>query len=41
MGSVSKKLKKEVPADSQMESELPAEDDRELPDDLELKITGE
>ncbi|XP_062256366.1 cullin-9 isoform X1 [Platichthys flesus] len=39
MGSVSKKLKKEVPADSEMESELPAEDDRELPDDLELKIT--
>ncbi|XP_069394824.1 cullin-9 isoform X4 [Paralichthys olivaceus] len=39
MASVSKKPKKEVPADSETESELPAEDDRELPDDLELKIT--
>ncbi|CAJ1057616.1 cullin-9 isoform X3 [Xyrichtys novacula] len=43
MGSVSKKAKKELPADSgcgspETESELPSEDDSKYPDDLEDKI---
>lgn len=45
MGSVSKKAKKEVPDDSgcgspETESELPSEDDRKYPDDLEDKMKG-
>ncbi|XP_016104711.1 cullin-9-like [Sinocyclocheilus grahami] len=40
MGSVSKKAKKEIPADtgSETESELPTEDDTKYPDDLEEKM---
>uniref|UniRef100_UPI0037E7245D cullin-9 isoform X3 n=1 Tax=Semicossyphus pulcher TaxID=241346 RepID=UPI0037E7245D len=43
MGSVSKKAKKELPADSgcgspEAESELPSEDDSKYPDDLEDKM---
>lgn len=43
MGSVSKKAKKETPADvgscgSETESELPSEDDTKYPDDLEEKM---
>ncbi|XP_067278691.1 cullin-9 isoform X2 [Pseudorasbora parva] len=40
MGSVSKKAKKEIPADtgSETESELPSEDDTKYPDDLEEKM---
>lgn len=46
MGSVSKKAKKEVPADSgcgspDTESELPSEDDSKYPEDLEDKMKGE
>lgn len=45
MGSVSKKAKKELPADSgcgspEMESELPSEDDSRYPEDLEDKMKG-
>lgn len=42
MGSVSKKAKKEIPADtgSETESELPSEDDTKYPDDLEEKMKG-
>ncbi|KTF89335.1 hypothetical protein cypCar_00022054 [Cyprinus carpio] len=45
MGSVSKKAKKETPADtggcgSETESELPTEDDTKYPDDLEEKMKG-
>uniref|UniRef100_A0A8C1ACC3 Cullin 7 n=1 Tax=Cyprinus carpio carpio TaxID=630221 RepID=A0A8C1ACC3_CYPCA len=45
MGSVSKKAKKEIPADtgscgSETESELPTEDDTKYPDDLEEKMKG-
>lgn len=45
MGSVSKKAKKETPADvsgcgSETESELPNEDDTKYPDDLEEKMKG-
>lgn len=45
MGSVSKKAKKETPADvagcgSETESELPSEDDTKYPDDLEEKMKG-
>uniref|UniRef100_A0A8C1XCK6 Uncharacterized protein n=1 Tax=Cyprinus carpio TaxID=7962 RepID=A0A8C1XCK6_CYPCA len=45
MGSVSKKAKKEIPADtgscgSETESELPTEDDMKYPDDLEEKMKG-
>lgn len=45
MGSVSKKAKKEFPADSgcgspEMESELPSEDDSRYPEDLEDKMKG-
>lgn len=45
MGSVSKKAKKELPADSgcgspEMESELPSEDDSKYPEDLEDKMKG-
>lgn len=46
MGSVSKKAKKEVPADSgfcssETESELPTEDESKYPDDLESRMKGE
>lgn len=42
MGSVSKKAKKEIPADtgSETESELPTEDETKYPDDLEEKMKG-
>ncbi len=45
MASVSKKAKKELPADSgccslETESELPSEDDSKYPDDLEDKMKG-
>uniref|UniRef100_A0A673M366 Cullin 7 n=1 Tax=Sinocyclocheilus rhinocerous TaxID=307959 RepID=A0A673M366_9TELE len=45
MGSVSKKAKKEIPADtgsggSETESELPTEDDTKYPDDLDEKMKG-
>lgn len=45
MGSVSKKAKKEAPADSgcgspETESELPLEDDSKYPEDLEDRIKG-
>lgn len=45
MGSVSKKAKKEPPADSgcgspETESELPLEDNSKYPEDLEDKIKG-
>ncbi len=42
IGSVSKKAKKEIPADtgSETESELPTEDDTKYPDDLEEKMKG-
>lgn len=43
MGSVSKKAKKELPADSsgsETESEFPSEDDSKYPDDLEDKMKG-
>lgn len=42
MGSVSKKAKKEIPADtgSETESELPSEDDTKYPEDLEEKMKG-
>lgn len=46
MGSVSKKAKKELPAESscsgsETESEFPTEDDSKYPDDLEDKMKGE
>lgn len=45
MGSVSKKAKKEIPADSgfcssETENELPTEYERKYPDDLEDKMKG-
>lgn len=45
MGSVSKKAKKELPAEpgsgsSETESELPSEDDSKYPEDLEDQMKG-
>ncbi|XP_030012031.1 cullin-9 isoform X2 [Sphaeramia orbicularis] len=38
LGSVSKKAKKELPPDSETESELPSEDDSKYPEDLDDKM---